>query len=256
MTRVIAADMSQVIRDSTIIKYNTMKIVEQLAKQDKILEQIAWDRAVLSQSSATNQRMLTMIDECFESLTEYADSIYGDSVSEDVAEEMRVRSEDSSGSSIIISNTLKPSPVVLAETRDIMTLVIGNTHRLVLPTAGSPNKHLWTFYLNASRPEIIKEVRVRLVSSIAFDLQIVAEVLINSFHTQHETFTPPNCILGSPPYKITCIGWGYFSISIQVILNRDYIWCEVDGSVLKLDWTLDFRSMGSSASHNYAVSPR
>ena len=170
MTRVIATDVSQVIHDSTIIKENTMKIVEQLAKQDKILEQIAWDRAVLSQGSETNVRTLTMIDDCFESLTEYADSICGDSVSEDVAEEMRVHSEDGSDSSALISNTLKPSPVVLVGTRDIMTMVIGNTHRLVTPKAGSPNKHLWTFYLLTSGPEIIKEVRVCLVSSFADNL--------------------------------------------------------------------------------------
>ena len=109
MTRVIATDMSQVIHDSAIIKKNTMKIVEHLAKQDRILEQIAWDRAALSRGSATNQRTLTMIDECFESLTEYADSICGDSVSEDVAEEMRVHSEDGSSSSTRISNSFKPS---------------------------------------------------------------------------------------------------------------------------------------------------
>ena len=172
MTRVIAADMSHVIRDSTIIKENTMKIVEQLAKQDKILEQIAWDRAALSQRSATNQRTLTMIDECFESLTEYADSICGDSVSEDVAEEMRVHSEDGSSSSTRISNSFKPSHAGLVKTRDIMTLVMGNTHRLVIPAAGTSNKHLWTFYLLASEPEIIKGVRVYLVSSFTdnFDL--------------------------------------------------------------------------------------
>lgn len=38
MTCVIATDNSQIIRDSAIIKKNMMKIVEQLAKQDKILE--------------------------------------------------------------------------------------------------------------------------------------------------------------------------------------------------------------------------
>ena len=255
MTRVIAADMSHVIRDSAIIKENTMKIVEQLAKQDKILEQIAWDRAALSQRSATNQRTLTMIDKCFESLTKYADSICGDSVSEDVAEEMRVHSEDGSSSSTRISNSLKPSHAGLVKTRDIMTLVMGNTHRLVIPAARSPNKHLWTFYLLTSEPEIIKEVRVYLVSSFTdkFDLQIVAEVLIKGFHTQHESFMLPDRILRSHPYKITCVGWGYFLISIQVILKRGYMWCEVDGRVLELAWGLDFRSMGSSVSvsHEY-----
>jgi hypothetical protein len=74
---------------------------------------------------------------------------------------------------------------VLVETRDIMTLVIGNTHRLVIPAAHSPNKHVWKFYLLTSRPEIIKEVRVYLVSSFIdnSDLEMVAEVLINRFYT-------------------------------------------------------------------------
>ena len=162
---------------------------------------------------------MILVDECFESLTEYADSICGDSVSEDVAEEMSVHFGNSSGSSNLVSNSLKP---LLVETRDIMTLVTGNTHRLVIPTGGSPNKHLWTFYLLTSGLEIIKEVRVNLVSIFTeyFDLQIVAEVLINRFHSLHETFTLPNHIFRSPPYKITCIGWGYFSIGVQVILKR------------------------------------
>lgn len=253
MTRVIATDMSQVIHDSAIIKKNTMKIVEHLAKQDRILEQIAWDRAALSRGSATNQRTLTMIDECFESLTEYAGSICEDSVSEDAAEEMRVRSGDGSESKALISNNFKPSPVVLD---DIMTLVIGNTHRLVIPAAGSSNNHLWSFYLRTSWPEIIKEVRVYLVSCFTdnYDLQIVVEVLINRFRTQHETFTPPKYIsFRSPPYKITCTGWGYFTIGVEVILKRGYIWSELDGSLLELEWDLDFRSMGSSTSHEYAV---
>ena len=79
-------------------------------------------------------------------------------------------------------------------------------------------------------------------------------MLINRFHTQHETFTPPNRILRSHPYKITCVGWGYFLITIQVILKRGYMWCEVDGSVLELEWKLDFHSTGSSVSHEFAVS--
>jgi hypothetical protein len=53
MAQVIVANTSKVIHDSAIIKENMMKIVEQLAKQDKILKQIAWDRAVLTQRSET-----------------------------------------------------------------------------------------------------------------------------------------------------------------------------------------------------------
>jgi hypothetical protein len=172
MTHVIAADTSKIIRDSAIIKENTMKIVEQLAKQDKILEQITWDRAVLSQRSETTQGKVMMMDRYFESLTEYAGSVCGDSVSEDVAEKMRVHSADSSSSSAAITNTLEPSLIMSEEMTDLMTLVIGNTHRLVIPAAGSENKHLWTFYVLTSGPEIIEEVRIYLVSSFRANLDL------------------------------------------------------------------------------------
>ena len=102
-----------------------------------------------------------MMDKYFESLTEYASSVYGDSVSKDVAEEMHIHSADGSSSNVAITNTLEPLPIM---SEDLMTLIIGNTHRLVIPEAESLNKHLWTFYLHTSRPEIIEEVRVNLVS--------------------------------------------------------------------------------------------
>jgi hypothetical protein len=121
------------------------------------------------------------MDKYFESLTEYAGSVCEDSVSEDVAEEMRVQSTDGSSSSAAITNTLEPSPIVSGETTGLMTLVIGNTHRPVIPAAGSLNKHSWTFYLLASGPEIIEEVKVYLVSSFRanLNLHIIEEVLIN-----------------------------------------------------------------------------
>jgi hypothetical protein len=46
VAHVIAADVSKVIHDSAIIKETTMNIVDQLAKQNQILEQIAWQHAV------------------------------------------------------------------------------------------------------------------------------------------------------------------------------------------------------------------
>jgi hypothetical protein len=117
------------------------------------------------------------MDKFFESLTEYAGSICVDSVSEDVAQEMRIHSSDSSSSSTAVTSSLETSPNMSEE---LMTLVIGNTHRLVIPTAGSPNQHLWTFYLLASRPEIIKEVRVHLVSSFRanINLQVMKKVVL------------------------------------------------------------------------------
>jgi hypothetical protein len=108
-------------------------------------------------------------------------SVCEDSVSEDVAEEMSVQSTDVSSSSAAITNTLEPSPIMLEETTNLITLVIGNTHRPVTAMpVGSPNKHLWTFYLLASRPEIIEEVKVYLVSSFRANLNLhIEEVLIN-----------------------------------------------------------------------------
>ena len=181
MTHVLAVDTNKIIHDSAIIKENTMTIVEQLAKQDKILEQIAWDRAVLSQRSEIAQGKINIMDKYFESLTEYAGSVCEDSVSEDVAEEMRVQSTDGSSSSAAITNTLEPSPIMSEETTNLVNLVIGNTHRMVTPAAGSSNKHLWTFYLLASELEIIEAVKVSLVSSFRanLNLHIIEEVLIN-----------------------------------------------------------------------------
>ena len=160
MTHVIAADTSKVIHDSAIIKENIIKMVEQLERQDKILEQIAWDHALSSQRSDLTQGKFMMMEKYFESLTEYASSVCGDSVAEDVAEEMSpsLHSSDS-------SYTRELSPSTLEVTTDLMTLVTGNMHRLVTLPGRSLNSHLWRFYLLASRPEIIEEVKICLVSS-------------------------------------------------------------------------------------------
>lgn len=44
-----------------------------------------------------------------------------------------------------------------------MTILIGNRHRMVRGEE-SANKHDWTFFVRFSRPEIVQEVRVNLVS--------------------------------------------------------------------------------------------
>lgn len=42
-------------------------------------------------------------------------------------------------------------------------ILIGNKHRLIR-NPGSANEHLWTFFVRTSRPELIKEVHIYLVS--------------------------------------------------------------------------------------------
>ena len=160
-----------------------MKIVEQLAKQDEILEQIAWIRAVVSQRSAGHQERTLLMDKYLDSMTDYAGSVCGDSVSDDVAEEMYRHSlEDTASSgdnSNILLNPCEPSSFLLNNTPDSMTIVIGNTHRLVTPQPKRLwNKHLWSFYLQASGEEIIHEIRVYLVSAFYISINSKFEGMV------------------------------------------------------------------------------
>ena len=57
-----------------------------------------------------------------------------------------------------------------------------------------------------------------------------------------------------PPYEITRVGWGYFTIVVLVILKVGYTWVSEDAvaspdghekNMLPIDWTLDFNGGGS-----------
>ena len=57
-----------------------------------------------------------------------------------------------------------------------------------------------------------------------------------------------------PPYEITRVGWGYFTIVVLVILKVGYTWVSEDAvaspdghekNMLPIDWTLDFDGGGS-----------
>jgi hypothetical protein len=261
MTTAAAADTKKVSNDTSLIKEYTMKIVEQLAKQDEILEQIAWIRAVVSQRSAGHQERTLMMDKYLDSITDYAGSVCGDSVSDDVAEEMHrlsleapTRSGDSSN---ILLNPLEPPSFLPDDTPDSMTIVIGNTHRLVTPqpTWDLSNKHLWSFYLQASGEEVIHEIRVYLVSAFYIYINSKFEdmVLMTSPYLKHPTFWPSELILRSSPYKVTRIGWGHFTIGVTIVLKPGYLWQKGNSRFLRLEWELDFNGFGSSAYYEYAV---
>lgn len=47
-----------------------------------------------------------------------------------------------------------------------LTLHIGNRHKEVAPTRGESNMHEWNFFVKPSRLDIIKEVRIELVSPL------------------------------------------------------------------------------------------
>ncbi|KAJ7210908.1 hypothetical protein GGX14DRAFT_625178 [Mycena pura] len=265
MAKVIKADTAKISSSTSEIQAYTMQIAEQLTKQDEILEQIAWIRAIISQRPAArhgpsqtmdeaSQTMVdgesqTMVDgesqtkvdgesqtmdRYLDSVSDYAGSVYGESVSDEVAEEMHRLSIDDPESTSSARDSLAASPAVslFLDPPDSMTLVLGNTHHLVEPQPEThwQNRHLWSFYLKASGSQIIEEVVVDL----------------------HPTFDPQVIILKHDPFRVTRLGWGYFVIAIKVELKAGFIWQKTNSSTLKLEWELDFEGMGSSASNKYA----
>ncbi|KAJ7210906.1 hypothetical protein GGX14DRAFT_394526 [Mycena pura] len=246
MARVIKADTAKISSSTSEIQAYTRQIAGQLTKQDEILEQIAWIRAIISQRSAVPEGASQTMDEAsqtmdeapqtvvdgesqtmdryLDSVSDYAESVYGESVSDEVAEEMHRLSLDDPESTIGSRDSLAASPAVSLFPEDSVTLVLGNTHHLVGPEPGTENKHLWSFYLKASGSQIIEEVVVNLV-----------------------------IILKHDPFRVTRLGWGYFVIAVKVNLKAGFVWQKTNSSTLKLKWQLDFEGMGSSASNKYAV---
>jgi len=167
MTTAATGDTRNISQDTSIIKECMMKVVEQLARQDEILEQIAWIRAVVCQRPGRGDDGSNVVmDNYLNGMTDYVGSVCGDTISDVVAEEMHHTSQDAVESSGPTSSTPlnDTSSLSSVDEPDAMTIVVGNTHRLVTPQIkGSSNKHLWTFYLQASGEEIIQEVVIYLV---------------------------------------------------------------------------------------------
>ena len=114
-----------------------------------------------------------------------------------------------------------------------LTLSIGNRHQLV--QSETDNTHQWTFFVRPSRTDIIEEVHMHL----------------------HHTFRPSRIIRTRPPYEVTRLGWGYFTVLAYVMLKPGYSWVSEDAQdspdgaekgMLGLEWTLDFDRFGGRGS--------
>lgn len=121
------------------------------------------------------------------------------------------------------------------ESVQTLTVYIGNEHRDIDPDPEglAANKHEWIFFVRPSRTDIIEEVHLHL----------------------HPTFRPNNIVRSRPPYSVTRIGWGYFTITASVILKAGYSWVSSDAvdspdgaekGMLRLEWALDFGSFGGA----------
>ncbi|KAJ5233339.1 uncharacterized protein N7469_005105 [Penicillium citrinum] len=230
ITHGIKSDTATISKDICLIKGSTANLAKQLEKQDEILKQIAWLRAVVPKMAFVNDDKSFMMDKYLDRLTDYAGSACGDSVPEDVANEMNLLSLDDSGSRTSTSESVSSTPFLQAS--ESMTLVMGNTHRLVTPQEPTPrNKHMWTFYIHVSEPEKIEEVRIYL----------------------HPTFVPSMLLFKNLPFSASRIGWGYFTITTIIKLKEGYFWRAIESEYLTLQWELDFNEYGSSFSYNVEV---
>src|SRR5205809_5264985 len=114
MTQAIKANTEHISNDTVLIKEYTMKIVEQVAKQQEILEQIAWVRAIVSQKPLLDEEKRLIIDKYLDSVTDYAGSVCGHSVSEHVAEEMdRMFVDESLRSDNTLNEVSGPDPLAV-----------------------------------------------------------------------------------------------------------------------------------------------
>ncbi|KAF9639442.1 putative yeats family protein [Lasiodiplodia theobromae] len=111
-----------------------------------------------------------------------------------------------------------------------MTVFVGNTHELLEVREG--NCHEWTFFVRPGDVDVVEEVQILL----------------------HPTFRPPRVIRAMPPYQITRIGWGYFTVQAYIILKAGYTWISEDAQptpdgvekgMLPLEWMLSFDGNGS-----------
>lgn len=118
-----------------------------------------------------------------------------------------------------------------------ITVHIGNRHSQVPSRPGQleQNQHEWDFFLRPSRQDIIEEVHIHL----------------------HPTFRQNHIIRTRPPYAVSRLGWGHFTITASVVLKAGYSWVAEeaqdtpDGApkgVLPLEWTLDFEGFGGKGS--------
>lgn len=121
-----------------------------------------------------------------------------------------------------------------------LTLYIGNEHKLVRHDSGDKNKHEWNFFVRLSRTDVVEEIQVFL----------------------HPTFRNPKIVLTHAPYSIRRVGWGVFTIFVNIILKVGYSWISPEaedtadgapGGKLPLEWHLDFNGRGSQGRCRFKI---
>eukprot|EP01090_Pellita_catalonica_P022975 TRINITY_DN9148_c0_g1_i1.p2 TRINITY_DN9148_c0_g1~~TRINITY_DN9148_c0_g1_i1.p2 ORF type:complete len:117 (-),score=11.86 TRINITY_DN9148_c0_g1_i1:45-395(-) len=94
------------------------------------------------------------------------------------------------------------------------SLIIGNSHKEL-----RERKHEWTFFVQTKRPS---------------DISMIKRVVVRI----HPSFTPSVIKMRDPPFSLTKIGWGTFTIHGNVLF--------VDGTKFRYKHILSFEGYGAS----------
>jgi len=102
-------------------------------------------------------------------------------------------------------------------------LIIGNTHQL-LQYDYEHTRHEWTLF-------------IKFDTNDEDDIsQYIKQIIINL----HPTFTPSQIVLNEPPFSLTRIGWGVFTIYLTIQFHSQ--WKKSD---FRTNWFLSFTNIGN-----------
>ncbi|UJR35033.1 hypothetical protein I4U23_027809 [Adineta vaga] len=107
-------------------------------------------------------------------------------------------------------------------------LIIGNTHQL-LPCDYHHKQHEWSLFIKFENDEENPDEISEYIKQIQIHL--------------HPTFSPSQIILDKPPFRLTRIGWGVFTVQISIEFQGKW-----NKSDLITNWFLSFTNMGNQKS--------
>ncbi|KNE72583.1 hypothetical protein AMAG_17026 [Allomyces macrogynus ATCC 38327] len=102
---------------------------------------------------------------------------------------------------------------------------IGNRHERVLEEPNAKTaKHMWTFFVMADSKHLDAALIERFVVRL------------------HKTFEPPSITFTAPPFVLTRVGWGTFTIKCEIYWKHGI---QAPTSPTAVKWRLDFKGEGS-----------
>eukprot|EP00743_Colponemidia_sp_Colp-15_P003865 GILK01004171.1.p1 GENE.GILK01004171.1~~GILK01004171.1.p1 ORF type:complete len:238 (-),score=30.03 GILK01004171.1:244-957(-) len=105
-------------------------------------------------------------------------------------------------------------------------LYVGNRHERTRDDTARGNIHRWTFFVHLDDTEDETEFIDRVVIRL------------------HPTFTPSTLTMRTPPYAVTRLGWGIFTIQARIMFKSKW-----NKEPMDVSWMLDFSGNGNFEEH-------